>query len=148
MWKKIIAVIDATFAVGKRKPVKIRWFSYIHNFIMILSLAYNEPIQRPAPSWLVSSIQVKALHRYRSHSFDSRTSRFFFQALFSQLQCCVYNLRWSVLFHIIFTHLHPSAEDTSGEAGHFFYFILFFLPKPETAHERPLARTQGIMRVK
>ena len=32
------------------------WFSYIHNFIIILSRVYNEPIQRPAPSWLVSLI--------------------------------------------------------------------------------------------
>ena len=30
-------------------------FSYIHNFIIILSRVYNEPIQRSAPSWLVSS---------------------------------------------------------------------------------------------
>ena len=35
------------------------WFSYIHNFIIILSRVYNEPIQRPAPSWLVSPILVE-----------------------------------------------------------------------------------------
>ena len=35
---------------------------YIHNFIIILSRVYNEPIQRPAPSWLVSLIG-RALHR-------------------------------------------------------------------------------------
>ena len=93
---------------------------------MILSLAYNEPIQRPASSWLVSSIQVKALHRYRSQVFDSLTSRFFFRLSFRNCKSCVYNLRWSVLFHIIFTHLRPSAEDTSGEAGHFFFFFFFF----------------------
>ena len=40
------------------------WFSYIHNVIIILSRVYNEPIQRPVPTWLVSSI-VRALHRYR-----------------------------------------------------------------------------------
>ena len=34
---------------------------YIYNFIIILSLVYNEPIQRPAPSWLVSLIG-RALH--------------------------------------------------------------------------------------
>ena len=32
------------------------WFSYIHNFIIILSRVYYEPIQRPAPSWVVSLI--------------------------------------------------------------------------------------------
>ena len=32
------------------------WFSYIHNFIIILSRVYYEPTQRPAPSWLVSLI--------------------------------------------------------------------------------------------
>ena len=46
IWKKIIAVIDATFAAAKKGPEKIQiffhtilhpadphiWFSYIHNF--------------------------------------------------------------------------------------------------------------------
>ena len=31
-------------------------FSYIHNFIIILSRVYHEPIPWPAPSWLVSLI--------------------------------------------------------------------------------------------
>ena len=54
------------------------WFSYIHNFIIILSRVYNEPIQRPAPSWLVSLIG-RALHRYRrGQGFESRTSLNFF----------------------------------------------------------------------
>ena len=62
------------------------WFSYIHNFIIILSRVYNEPIQLPAPSWLVSLIG-RALHRYRrSQGFESRTSLNSFQAFFSQLQ--------------------------------------------------------------
>ena len=60
-------------------------FSYIHNFIIILSRVYNEPIQRPAPSWLVSLIG-RALHRYhRSQGFESRTSLNIFQAFFSHL---------------------------------------------------------------
>ena len=59
---KIIAVICATFAVAKRKPEKL--ILYIHNFIIFLSRVYNGPIQRPAPSWLVSLIG-RALHRYR-----------------------------------------------------------------------------------
>ena len=61
-------------------------FSYIHNVIVILSRVYNEPIQRPVPTWLVSSI-VRALHRYRrGQGFESRTSLIFFQAFFSQQQ--------------------------------------------------------------
>ena len=44
------------------------WFSYIHNFIIILSRFYNEPTQRPAPGWLVSSIG-SALHRYRREPY-------------------------------------------------------------------------------
>ena len=35
------------------------WFSYIHNYIIILSWVYNEQIQQPVPSWLVSSIFVE-----------------------------------------------------------------------------------------
>ena len=43
----------------KKKNLKKK----IHNFvIIILSRVYNEPIQRPAPSWLVSLIG-RALHR-------------------------------------------------------------------------------------
>ena len=71
IWSKIIAVEYATYAVAKRKPEKIQActrgfeplkvlrftymiFSYIHNFIIILSRVYHEPIQRPAPSWLLA----------------------------------------------------------------------------------------------
>ena len=62
------------------------WFSYIYNYIIILSLVYNEPIQRPAPSWLVSLIG-RGLHRYRSGpGFESGTSLNFFSGFFSQLQ--------------------------------------------------------------
>ena len=39
--------------------------NYIHDFIIILSRVYNEPIQRPASSWLASSIG-RALHWYCS----------------------------------------------------------------------------------
>ena len=33
------------------------FFSYIHNFSIILPRVYNEPIQRPAPSWFVDLIR-------------------------------------------------------------------------------------------
>ena len=60
--------------------------SYIHNFIIILSRVYNEPIQRPAPSWLFSSIG-RVLHRCRKgQGFESRASLKFFQVFFSKLQ--------------------------------------------------------------
>ena len=100
--------IYATFAVAKRKPEKdckscvytamivlhiildstvhIYDFSYIHNFVIILSWVNNEPIQRPAPSGLVSLIG-RALHRYRrGQGFESCTSLNFLQAFFSPLQ--------------------------------------------------------------
>ena len=43
--------------------------SYIHNFIIILSRVFNEPIQWPAPSWLVSLIG-RALHRDTQQLFS------------------------------------------------------------------------------
>ena len=50
------------------------WFLYIHNFVIILSRVYNIPIQRAAPSWLVSLIG-RSLHQYcRGEGFESRTS--------------------------------------------------------------------------
>ena len=56
------------------------WFSFIHNFIIILSRFCNEPTQRPAPSWLVSSVG-RVLHRYRRGQwFESRKSLNFFQS--------------------------------------------------------------------
>ena len=62
------------------------WFSYIQNFIIILSQVYNKPIQWPAPSWLVS-LNGRALHRYRrGQGFESRTNLNFSLAFFSQLQ--------------------------------------------------------------
>ena len=62
----------------------------IYNFIIILSRVHHEPIQRPAPSWLVSLIG-RALHRYRrGQGFESRTSLNFFQAFFSPFLFCPY----------------------------------------------------------
>ena len=95
------------------------WFSYIHNFIIILSRVYNEPIQRPAPSWLVSLIG-RALHRYRrGQGFESRTSLNFFRLSFRNCISCVYNcddlpsnnssLRSS---HIWFSYIHNFKSET------------------------------------
>ena len=62
------------------------------DFIIILSRVYNEPIQRPAPSWLVSLIG-RTLHRYRrGQGSESRTSLiFFFRLFFRNCTSCVYN---------------------------------------------------------
>ena len=80
MGSKIIAVTYATFAVAKKKNLKKK----IHNFvIIILSRVYNEPIQRPAPSWLVSLIG-RALHRRSRVRIPYNPE--FFQAFFPQLQ--------------------------------------------------------------
>ena len=98
------------------------WFSYIYNFIIILSRVYHELIQRPAPSWLVNLIG-RALHQYRRcQGFESRTSlNFFFQAfLFATAWLsCVYNcddlpsnnssLRSS---HIWFSYIHNFKSET------------------------------------
>ena len=63
--------------------------NYIHNFIIILSRVYNEPIQQPAPSWLVSSIG-RALHRYRrGQGFKSCTSLNFFRLSFHNCKSCI-----------------------------------------------------------
>ena len=83
-----------SYIVSNSSPrISYIWFSYFHNVITILSRVYNEPIQRPAPTWLVSSTG-RALHQYRrGQGFESRTSLIVFQAFFSQLQIksCVYN---------------------------------------------------------
>ena len=71
------------------------WFSYIHTFIIILSRVFHEPIQRPAPGWLVSLIG-RALYRYsRGQGFESFTSLNFFQTFFSKLHKLRIQMRWS-----------------------------------------------------
>ena len=67
------------------------WFSYILNFIIILSQVYNEPVKRPAPSWLVSLIG-RALHLYRRFKgFESHTNLIFFRLSFCNCKRWVYN---------------------------------------------------------
>ena len=55
--------------------------TFIYDFhIIILSRVYHEPIQRPAPSWLVSFIG-RALHRYRRGQLRTPVGLTFFQAV-------------------------------------------------------------------
>ena len=97
IWRKIIAVIYATYAVAKRKPEKIQACTGFGPLtccdtgaalsvrVIILPRVYNETIQRPAPSWLFN-LTGRALHRYRKgQEFESHTSLNFFQVFFSQL---------------------------------------------------------------
>ena len=70
---------------------EIAGFDCIHNFIIILSWVYYKPIQRPAPSWLVSLIG-RALHWYRrGQGFESRTSLNFFRLPFCNSKSRDYN---------------------------------------------------------
>ena len=98
LWKKVIAVIGTTFAFAKRKPEKI----------------YNEPIQRPTPSWLVSSI-VRALHRYHRgvKGWNPLQACIFSGFLFATAKSCVYNCDDILLYnssprssHIWFSYIH------------------------------------------
>ena len=95
------------------------WFSYIYNFIIILSRVYHELIQRPAPSWLVNLIG-RALHQYRRcQGFESRTSlNFFFRLSFSQLHDWVAYTTAMIFLQII---LHS--------AVHIYVFHIFIISK-------------------
>ena len=54
------------------------WFSYVHNFIIILSRFYNEPIQWSSPNWPVSSGGKSAAPVLQRSRFKSCTSLNFF----------------------------------------------------------------------
>ena len=95
----LINIILELWIAAKRKPAYVAYVTamivlqiilrsivHIYDFhIFIISCVYNEPIQWPARSWLVSLI-VRALHQYRrGQEFESCTSLSFFQAFLSQL---------------------------------------------------------------
>ena len=90
------------------------WFSYIYNFIIILSQIYHEPIQRPAPTWLVSLIG-RALHQYRrGQGFESRTS-LSFRICISCLYNCddlLSNNSSLSSSHIWFSYIHNFKSET------------------------------------
>ena len=101
--KKILAVINATYAVANRKPEKIRlagirtltsarifftfissfrssniWISYIHNFIFIFPGYITNQFNDQLPVGLITQL-VRALHRYRRGQ-GSNPQAWFFQA--------------------------------------------------------------------
>ena len=79
--------------------------SYIHNFIIILSRVYNEPIQRPAPSWLVSLIS-RALHRHRT----SRVRIPHKTELFSGFLCATAKVAYITAMIILHLILHSAVH--------------------------------------
>ena len=94
----IIAVIQATFAVAKRKPEKK---------IIILSRVYNESIQRPAPRWLVSLIG-RAMHRYRrGQGLEFPTSLNFFQAYLIIVKTVRILVCYTAVFSVVTQHSPP-----------------------------------------
>ena len=121
IWRKII------FVVNKKARTSLKffyifiwffyiWFSYIRNFIIILSPVYNEPIQRPAPSWLFSLIG-RALHRYRrGQGFESRTSLMIFCLSFVlyQLKVRKYVILAFRCMKILDHKTHPETEKDQG----------------------------------
>ena len=86
IWK-IIAVIDTTFAVAERNI----WFSYIHNFVIILSRVYMKQFNITC-SRLACYLNIcRALHRYhKGQGFESRTSLNFFRPSFHNCKSCVF----------------------------------------------------------
>ena len=61
-------------------------FSCVHNFIIIFSRVYNEPIQRSAPTWLITLIG-RVLDRYRrGEGFEFRL-----RLSFRNCKSCVFN---------------------------------------------------------
>ena len=88
------------------------WFSYIHNFIIILSRVYNESLQRPAPSWLVSLHQSWPISQ-RSRVWIPYKPEFFFRLSFCNCKSCVCNCDDHPSFnssphssHIWFSYIH------------------------------------------
>ena len=126
------------------------WFSYIHNFIIILSRVYNEPIQPPAPHWLVSLIG-RALHRYRSLRADeivsqrSRVRILYKPGRLSFRNCisCVYNCGFKLVYTLYqafssFLQVHvftarPRSKGRSFTAG---FFCTLKHPNPTFERKR------------
>ena len=89
------------------------WFSYIHtDFIITLSWVYNEPIQRPAPSWLVGLIG-RGCTGIAQDKGSCTSQYFFFQAFFSLL----------LLSYIYNFDGHPSFNSSLRSSHTWFSYI-------------------------
>ena len=89
LWKKIITVIDATFAVAKRNPEKNQACTRFVPlpFAIPVRRSTNWAIQWPAPSWLVSSIGSESAEPVSQRSRVQISYKpEYFHAFFSQLQ--------------------------------------------------------------
>ena len=79
--KKIIAVINATYAVAKRKPEKSGFIFSPHLHLPgYITNHFNDQL----PVGLLAQL-VRALHRYRRGQGSNPGKPDFFQAFFSQL---------------------------------------------------------------
>ena len=98
------------------------WFTYIHDFIIILSRVYNEPIQWPASSWLVSLIG-RALHRYGSQVKGSNPVQawILLRLFFHNRKSCVYNRN----DHPSFNSIHDRDVMVTFDANEYLRKMIF-----------------------
>ena len=96
--KKILAVINATYAVAKRKPEKIRLAGIrtltsailIHNFIFIFPGYVTNQFNDQLPVGLLAQL-VRALHRYRRGQGSNPGKPDFFRLSFRNCISCINN---------------------------------------------------------
>ena len=81
--KTILAVINATYAVAKRKPEKIR-LAGTRTLTSAIPVQRSNQFHDQLPVGLLAQL-VRALHRYRRGQGSSPGKPDFFQAFFSQL---------------------------------------------------------------
>ena len=94
--ENVSSTVMIFFHIILHPAVLIYDFIYIHNFIIILSRVYNEPIQRPAQRWLVSLILVeRSTAIAEGQGFESRTSLNFFRLFF-------HNCKSYIIFLVIY----------------------------------------------
>ena len=85
--KKILAVINATYAVAKSSNICI---SYIHNFIFIFPGYITNQFNDQLPVGLLAQL-VRALHRYRRGQGSNPSKPDFFGLSFRNCISCVNN---------------------------------------------------------
>ena len=94
--ENVSSTVMIFFHIILHPAVLIYDFIYIHNFIIILSRVYNEPITWPAQRWLVSLILVeRGTAIAEGQGFESRTSLNFFRLFF-------HNCKSYIIFLVIY----------------------------------------------